>query len=157
MDASNLPYIQETPDLAPGRVRAALSIRIHVLGSLRQDDERYHAQKRRSGYHATKLVRKILPSLASRTIASSIFRRSKWILALSSTLDSQIEPKELLHFIDQVDLLSRIVTDELGLKDFSRIGMRVWYLFRCQDKEESERWLGNLELFSLSRKDLRAP
>ena len=28
--------------------------------------------------------------------------------------------------------------------------MREWHLFRCQDKEESERWLSQLNLFTIS-------
>ena len=60
-----------------------------------------------------------------------------------------ISDDDLKQFVEQVDLLCRIVHDQLGLKEFTRIGFRVWYLFACQDKAESESWLRGLNCFSI--------
>ena len=78
------------------------------------------------------------------------FSTLKMDFGLEQPVESEIEQADVNHFIEQIDLVSRIVIDQLGLKEFSRIGIRAWYLFRCQDKEESERWLKQLNLFSIS-------
>jgi hypothetical protein len=66
--------------------------------------------------------------------------------------DHPLSDDELKDFVEQVDLLSRIVHDHLGLKEFNRIGFRAWYLFGCRDKEEAEQWLGSLSCYSISPK-----
>jgi hypothetical protein len=58
--------------------------------------------------------------------------------------------KELQEFTDQADILSRIVIDQLGLKEFVRVGFRVWYLFACDTKEEAEKWIRNLGYYSIA-------
>ncbi len=80
------------------------------------------------------------------------FSSVKMDFGLEQPVETEIEPADVSHFIEQVDLVSRIVIDQLGLKEFSRIGIRAWYLFRCQDKEESERWLKQLDLFTISNR-----
>ena len=42
---------------------------------------------------------------------------------LQQSIESEIEPTDLSRFVDQVDLVSRIVIDELGLREFSRSGL----------------------------------
>jgi hypothetical protein len=58
-----------------------------------------------------------------------------------------LSDKDMAGFTQQVDLISSIVNDHLGLKEFTRIGFRVWYLFSCEDKEEAESWLSYLGLY----------
>ncbi len=60
------------------------------------------------------------------------------------------------RFIDQIELISQIVIDQLGLQQFSRMGVRAWYLFRCENKEESERWAKQLGIFTISEKLITA-
>src|SRR5208282_3622759 len=64
------------------------------------------------------------------------FSTVKMDFDLQQPLESEIEPSDLSRFVSQVDLVSRIVIDELGLREFSRIGIRAWYVFSCQDREE---------------------
>jgi len=61
-----------------------------------------------------------------------------------------LSSSDLGEYMDQVDLLSRIITDQLGLKEFTRIGFRAWYLFGFETKEESEGWLKSLGCYSVS-------
>lgn len=58
-----------------------------------------------------------------------------------------LSDKDMADFIEQVDLISSIVNDHLGLKEFTRIGFRAWHLFGCESKEEAESWLSNLGLY----------
>ena len=70
--------------------------------------------------------------------------------SIEQPIESQIESRDVELFKGQVDLLSRIVIDQLELKEFTRIGLRAWYLFRGQDKPEAETWLRNLGLYTIS-------
>lgn len=56
----------------------------------------------------------------------------------------ELEQKDISEFIGQVDLVSSIVNERLSLKDFSRIGLRIWYLFPAITKEISEQWISQL-------------
>ena len=78
------------------------------------------------------------------------FSAIKMDFGMEQPLESEIEPADVGVFIEQVALVSQIVIDQLGLKEFNRIGLRAWYLFRCKDKEESERWLRTLDVFTVS-------
>jgi hypothetical protein len=89
-----------------------------------------------------------LISLINRCVFN--FSSIKMDFALERLLDSEIEDRDVEHFKGQVDLISRIVIDQLGLSEFSRIGLRAWYVFRCPSKEESESWLRNLGLYTVS-------
>ncbi|HKZ39576.1 MAG TPA: hypothetical protein VJ044_01360, partial [Candidatus Hodarchaeales archaeon] len=53
-------------------------------------------------------------------------------------------------FISQVDSVSQIVHEELGLKKFSREGFRVWYIFATDSEENSQEWISGLGAFSVS-------
>jgi hypothetical protein len=59
-------------------------------------------------------------------------------------------------FINQVDLISRIVNDYLGLDTFTRISFRAWYLFSFDSLSESKNWLSHLGYFSISDKLITA-
>jgi hypothetical protein len=80
------------------------------------------------------------------------FSSFKYDFSLEMPLGAEqsLSDDELKDFVEQVDILSRIVQDHLGLKDFSRIGFRAWYLFGCRDKEEAEKWLCSLSCYSVS-------
>jgi hypothetical protein len=55
-------------------------------------------------------------------------------------------------FADQVEAAAGLVIEELGIKDFERIGFRAWYLFTCASPTEANAWLRSLGLFQLSGK-----
>lgn len=78
------------------------------------------------------------------------FSSIKMDFGLEQPEDVEIGTADVNQFVEQIQLVSQIVIDELGLTEFSRIGVRAWYLFRCQDKAESERWLRQLNLFTVS-------
>jgi hypothetical protein len=63
-----------------------------------------------------------------------------------------LSDQDLREFTEQADILTRIVIDQLGLNEFSRIGFRAWYLFGCSSKEESERWILELGYYNVCSK-----
>ncbi len=58
--------------------------------------------------------------------------------------DKDIEKQDIDGFIEQVDLVSSIVNERLSLRDFSRVGFRIWYLFASRTREDSEAWISQL-------------
>jgi hypothetical protein len=58
--------------------------------------------------------------------------------------DKELERTDMEEFIGQVDFVSSIVNERLGLKDFDRVGFRIWYLFPSKKKEDSETWISQL-------------
>lgn len=78
-------------------------------------------------------------------------------LKLDLSLERPIGERSLLQedldeFIDQFESLSAIVIDQLGLEIFTRIGFRAWHIFPCESEQDSEQWLLNLGLYSISEK-----
>lgn len=70
------------------------------------------------------------------------FGPQQYILQMErQTKNANITTDEIGEFAGQADLLSRIVTNELGLESFTRIGYRSWFNFTCQSLEEAERWI----------------
>lgn len=70
--------------------------------------------------------------------------------------DGTLTDSDFKHFLEQTDAVSAIVIDRLGLRDFSRIGVRCWYLFGKGTKEESEKWLLDLGLYSFADSFVKA-
>jgi len=73
-----------------------------------------------------------------------------------TTADEPVTEDEQRDFIEAVDIFSRVVIDELSLREFPRMGVRCLYYFPCESKEESEGWLRGLGLFGVSQKLLLA-
>lgn len=75
-----------------------------------------------------------------------IFNALKYNFALEQTegADKDIERQDLSDFIEQVDLVSSIVNERLSLKDFERVGFRIWYLFPSKSREDSEKRISRL-------------
>ncbi len=67
-----------------------------------------------------------------------------------------LQEKEISEFINQVEALCDIVIDLLGLKIFTRMGFRSWYIFACENKEDAENWLINLGLHYVSPELIKA-
>jgi hypothetical protein len=78
------------------------------------------------------------------------FSSHRMDFGIEQAMGGEIGEQEIESFVEQVDLVSAIVIDQLNLSKFTRIGMRLWYLFRCKDKPESEKWLASLGMFTVS-------
>ena len=78
------------------------------------------------------------------------FSYKKLDFSLEQSKQAQLGESEIESFYEQVNGLSTIVIDQLGLKEFVRIGLRSWYLFGCRDKEESEKFLRDMAAFTIS-------
>lgn len=50
-------------------------------------------------------------------------------------------------FVSQVDLVGRIVTEELDLKKFLREGFRVWYVFGANSEDHANQLLSGIKAF----------
>jgi hypothetical protein len=66
--------------------------------------------------------------------------------------EEALSEEDLEQFVQQVDDLTQLVIGELDLREFSRLGFRVWYLFECSDIPDAEKWLEKLELCKVSPK-----
>lgn len=86
------------------------------------------------------------PLVSLRNGARFNFSALKYDFALEQTLgaDKDLEEQDIKEFIEQVDLVSSIVNERLDLRDFSRVGFRIWYLFAANTKEDSEKWISQL-------------
>lgn len=86
------------------------------------------------------------PLISLRNGTRFNFSALKYDFALEQTegADKDIEKQDIVGFIEQVDLVSSIVNEKLSLKDFSRVGFRIWYLFATRTREESEAWISQL-------------
>jgi hypothetical protein len=89
-----------------------------------------------------------LVSLANQ--CSFNFSSLKMDFSIEQAATAEVTRPEVEQFSTQVDRLTAIVIDQLGLREFTRIGLRAWYLFPGPSKEDSERWLQNLGIISVS-------
>src|SRR5205085_6159594 len=71
-----------------------------------------------------------LVSIANQ--CSFSFSSYKLDFGIEQAAKSEISGDEVTRFTEQVDLITTIVTEQLGLRDFTRIGLRTWYLFPCR-------------------------
>jgi|SRR5271157_3264 len=80
------------------------------------------------------------------------FSAIKIDLALEKSADEdEIEERDILEFANQVDIVTSIVTDELGLESFTRIGFRSLFFFPFDTKEKADEWLYGLGFFGVSK------
>jgi len=84
------------------------------------------------------------------------FSSNKMRFSIEQPANAQINSSEIERFVEQVDSVSSIVIEHLSLKEFTRIGTRIFYLFPFQDQTEVERWIADLGVFSLSDRFLSA-
>jgi hypothetical protein len=79
------------------------------------------------------------------------FGRESASLSLDrSSVDDLIDTGEATDFVHQVDAVLALVLDELEVTAFRRIGYREYYHFSFNTREESERWLQELALVTIS-------
>lgn len=62
-----------------------------------------------------------------------------------------ISSAEFEDYIIETHLLSEILIESLGLRDFTRIGFRTWYLFPFATKAAAESWIADLGLYSTNQ------
>ena len=86
------------------------------------------------------------PLISLRNGTRFDFNTLKYNFALEQTVGAEkdIEEQDLSNFIEQVDLVSSIVNEKLSLKDFTRVGFRIWYLFASKSIEDSEKCISKL-------------
>jgi hypothetical protein len=93
------------------------------------------------------------PLVSARNGAVLSFSARKLDLSLERALGKEpISDDEVKAFVSQVDECTAIVVDQLGLKEFTRIGFRVWLLFSAASKDETEKWLLDLKWYNISSK-----
>lgn len=85
------------------------------------------------------------------------FSSTKLDLGLDyTTADDEMPAEDIATFVEYVAYFSRLITDELTLNEFPRLGLRLLYYFPCSSKEESEKWLQGLGAFTVSPRVLEA-
>ena len=67
-----------------------------------------------------------------------------------SSTDEVIDPTEIDQFVKLAEDALGLVFDELEVKEWTRIGFRELYYFPSDQKAETERWLNQLALFTVS-------
>lgn len=67
-----------------------------------------------------------------------------------SSTDEIIEAEEAVEFVSQVEGVLGMVLDELEVTEFKRLGYREYHHFSFDTKEESEKWLQDLGLVTVS-------
>lgn len=73
-----------------------------------------------------------------------------------TAVDEVITAEEAEAFIKQAGDVLEMVIDELEVTEFTRVGYREQYHFPFESKEESEKWISELGLFSISPTLLQA-
>ncbi len=118
--------------------------------------------------HCGRLLRKLLHSSPDWVVAADpnsngtkVFHLSAGVtlnlsmqgasLELNKTAtDECISAQESLQFAELADSSFGLIFDELEITEWSRIGFRELYYFPCETKADSEQWMRELGLVSLS-------
>jgi len=91
------------------------------------------------------------PLVSLQNTAQLNFSAHKYDLGLEQAVGAEaLEEKHITRLREQVDLVARIIHEELALKEFTRVGFRMWYIFGSDSKEDSERWVRDLGFFTTS-------
>ena len=67
-----------------------------------------------------------------------------------SGTDELIEPSEAQQFAQMADETLGVVFDEFEVKEWSRFGFRELYYFPCDSRADTESWLSELKILSVS-------
>jgi hypothetical protein len=91
------------------------------------------------------------PLISLTNSAAFHFSGRKLDLSLERPIgEDPLSSEDVEQFAGQVDDIADVVIDQLGLKEFSRVGFRAWFIFPCASKDEAEMWLQSLGCFSAS-------
>jgi hypothetical protein len=92
-----------------------------------------------------------------RTGCNFAFSHHKLDLSIQQPSGGEpLADSDISEFVEQTELLTRIVIDHLGLSEFKRIGFRMWYLFACDSQEEAEKWILDLGFYDVTAKSSAA-
>ncbi|OHB68178.1 MAG: hypothetical protein A2W17_01675 [Planctomycetes bacterium RBG_16_41_13] len=58
--------------------------------------------------------------------------------------EADLTQSDIEKFIDQADSISSLINERLDLKIFTRIGFRIWYIFRAETLAAAENWIKQL-------------
>ncbi len=74
------------------------------------------------------------------------FSSSRYNIIMEQPLggSKDLDENDINEFIAQAEFVSSIVNEMLNLKDFVRVGFRIWYLFGSKDKDDSTAWISKL-------------
>jgi len=90
------------------------------------------------------------PLLSLRNSCIFNFSSLKCDLSIERAPDKDpLGEKDVEVFAEQAENLHAIVADCLGLREFTRIGFRAWYIFGCSSSEDSEKWLLGLGCYQI--------
>lgn len=80
------------------------------------------------------------------------FGTQKYDFSLSQPVgkDVALTRRDLATFSSQVEGVARIVHEELGLHHFLRLGFRIWFMFPTDSEQESNRWIRDLGVCSVT-------
>jgi len=81
------------------------------------------------------------------------FSSLKYDLSIERPPDKDpLSSEDVDALADQAEFLHAIVSDSLGLEEFTRIGFRAWYVFACSSREDAEQWLRDLGCYRVEPK-----
>ncbi|HEX9975356.1 MAG TPA: hypothetical protein VGD14_25110, partial [bacterium] len=68
------------------------------------------------------------------------FSALKYDLALEHEIGNEaaLTKNNIKEFQENADYLSKVINDELGLQEFTRIGFRIWYLIGTESNMDSD-------------------
>ncbi|HUT24489.1 MAG TPA: hypothetical protein VM492_09125 [Sumerlaeia bacterium] len=66
--------------------------------------------------------------------------------------EASLTEDDVSDFLTQVEEITPVVVDGLDLREFTRIGFRVWYMFACGSSDEAETWLRDLGCCQVSQR-----
>lgn len=58
--------------------------------------------------------------------------------------EEDLTSNDIEKFIDQADSISSLINERLDLKIFTRIGFRIWHIFRAETLAAAENWIKQL-------------
>lgn len=96
------------------------------------------------------------PLVSLRNSCLLNFSSDRIALTLERAKEQPLSPEEVAQFLEQVDTVSALVTEQLGITEFIRIGCRSWYIFAADNVGASEKWLSELGLYQLSKQAISA-
>lgn len=83
----------------------------------------------------------------------SIFNFSalKYDLALEQEFGNEVAltQNNIKEFQEDADYLSKIINEELGLQEFTRIGFRIWYLIGTKSNMDSDQLISSLGILKI--------
>jgi hypothetical protein len=93
------------------------------------------------------------PLVSLRNTCTFNFTALKYSFDLEKTLGGKaLSPQDVDEFTEQAESVSAVVNEQLSLNEFTRIGLRMWYLFPSTDQKDAESWLIKLGCFGVSNK-----